>query len=78
MPRAEIESRLFPTGPLAVVSPALVSDAQRAFARNLRDTRLPQAAHRPEHQALLGAFRPDSADRGRSAHAPPVDQPKGF
>jgi len=57
MHRAEIERRVFPDWAMALVNPAVVSDARRAFARNLRETRFPQAAHQPELQALLGSFR---------------------
>jgi len=57
MHRGPIRHRAFPDWAMALVNPSEVSDAQRAFARSLRETTFADEAASPELQALLHAFR---------------------
>lgn len=56
MHRGPIARRAFPDWAMALVNPNEVSDAQRAFARSLRETDIATGAA-PELEALLQAFR---------------------
>lgn len=57
MHRGPIATRAFPDWAMALVNPNEISDAQRAFARSLRETTFADEAVSPELQALLQAFR---------------------